>query len=736
MKKNFFLLALFAFLPLFAELEIVPGYASASLHLPGVNVDKEEDFSSVLSFREKGGKFLDALPLICNAAEKVARGVIVNLKENTDYEVKLECSFNGKKKSISKRFRTKSSVVPIAETIVLTAENWKQIADNLKSGTETGYIRYTAKPGTVLDAGGRKYGIFVKGKYMIFENLTLKNAGWDGIRLEGATHIIIRNCDISHFGRVGVFRKGKLGRFYEGKTMLNLDSGIWILKSSDILVEKCFIHDCNGHANPWFYSHPAGPKAMSAKEASAVTLRYNDFIGGDRHRYNDVIECFENSSPTGGFYRDAEIYGNFLAICNDDGIELEGGGINSRFFRNRIENTLCGVSTGCCVSGPMFIFENLVCNPGDEFGGQVNAFKNGHGLFGNGSLRYFNNTAEWKDGINAFSVKAHRGYLKLAGLNNVLRVGVSYCSPNGMFLKAKSTLDYSLCDGGLSAAYLENCRKSGQEKNGICGDPQFVDSATGDYRLKPESAGHNSGKSIPNFTAAKNVDRGAFITESDLPARPFGLMRDKSIIKLDCEKNTVARVTLTSKEKTAFKIYKNDEFAFFSVTPSAGTVMPGKPLVLTVKVNKDKITQARINSGAFLIRRADGLSRPVSVSVNSRSMVHLTEKLRKLALYGKLVDAKENIYEFDVPEKGVWYLMAYCEKLPKNLKVELNGKEYSARGGGFNGPGANWRHLNPENKKVLIFEKGKNKVKLPRFKLQKTALIPYAEVFALDPERL
>ena len=213
-------------------------------------------------------------------------------------------------------------------------------------------------------------------------------------------------------------------------------------------------------------------------------------------------------------------------------------------------------------------------------------------------------------------------------------------------------------------------------------------------------------------------------------------MMNKSIIKLDCEKNTVARVTLTSNEKTAFRIYKNDEFSFFSVTPSSGTVLPGKPLVLTVKVNKDKITQARINSGAFLIRRADGLSRPVSVSVNSRSMVHLTEKLRESALYGKPVDARENIYEFDVPEKGVWYLMAYCEKLPKNLKVELNGKEYSARGGGFNGKGTNWRHLNPENKKVLVFEKGKNKVKLTRFKLQKIALIPYAEVFALDSERL
>ena len=120
MQKILLFTALCCFFPLFAGLEVVPGYASASLHLPGVNVEKEEAFSSVLSFREKGGEFQPALPLICNAAEKAARGVIVNLKENTVYELKLECFFNGKKKSFKKEFRTKNSIVPIAETIVLT----------------------------------------------------------------------------------------------------------------------------------------------------------------------------------------------------------------------------------------------------------------------------------------------------------------------------------------------------------------------------------------------------------------------------------------------------------------------------------------------------------------------------------------------------------------------------------------------------------------------------------------
>ena len=736
-KKIVFFLAVLSTLPLPAELEIVPGYVSASLHLPGIDVKKEEDFSSKLSFREKNGKFTSALSLICNAAEKTARGVIVNLKENTEYEVKLDCSYNDKKKSFTKKFRTKNSVVPISETIVLTEENWKKLADNLKSGTENGYVRYTAKPGLVLDAKGRKYGLFVKGKYMVFDGLTIKNAQWDGIRLEGANNIIIRNCDISHFGRIGVFRKERLGRFYEGKTLLNQDSGIWILNSSHVLVEKCYIHDCNGHANSWFYVHPAGPKAMSAKKAAAVTVRYNDFIGGDTHRYNDVIECFENSSPTGGFYRDAEIYGNYLAISNDDGIELEGGEMNTRFFRNRIEQTLCGVSTGCNVSGPSFVFENLVCNPGDEFGGHSTAFKNGHSKFGTGTLRHFNNTCVgYGHGINGFSVNSNQNYLKFYGLNNLLNVKGSYCSPNSMFWKARSILDYSLVFGGQSEQYRNIALCKDQEKNGIVAPMQFVDAEHGNYRLKPGTVGTGSGKPIPNFTAEKNVNRGAFLSEADLPYRPFTLERDKAVIKLDCEKKTEETVILTAKEKTEFKIYKNDEFSFFTVTPSAGTVVPGKKFVLKIGVNKKNIRQARINNGAFLIRRRDGLSRPVSVSVNSRSLVHLTEKLRRQAIYGKLVDKKENIYEFDVPVKGVWYLMTFGKTLPKKMQVQLKGKTYPVRGAGFGVAGVNsWRHLNPTNKKALIFDKGKNRIKISKFKTEVFVLIPFAEVCALDPLR-
>ncbi|MBQ7207373.1 MAG: right-handed parallel beta-helix repeat-containing protein [Lentisphaeria bacterium] len=737
MKKGLFPLFLLAALTLRAELEVVPGYVSASLHLAGIEVKDESEFQSKLFCGKKGGPLRPVLPLICNAAEKAARGVVVGLEENTEYELRLEYAYNGKKGEVRKTFRTENSCVPVAETVTLTRENWRRIADDLKSGTPKGYIRYTAAPGTVLDATGREFGIHVKGKYMLFDNLVIRNAEKDGIRLEGADHIVIRNCDIAQYGRKGTWNKKKLGRFYEGKLLLNSDSGIWILSSSRILVEKCYIHDTRGHANSWFYSHPAGPKALAAKAASAVTLRYNDFIGSDRHRYNDVIECFENSSPTGGFYRDAEIYGNYLAIANDDGIELEGGGINSRFFRNRIEGTLCGISTGCCVSGPIFVFENLVCDPGDEFNHNSTAFKNGHSKFGTGTLRHFNNTGVgFQHGINAFSVNANRDYLKLAGLNNVLDVVDSYCSPNGMFVKAQSTLDYTLCTGALAPGYRKVALSRGQDTHGIIADPKFADPATGNYRLRPDSPGTGTGKPIPGFTPEDKVNRGAFPRPDspDLPERPFSLHSSKAFIRLDCEKVPAATLTLTAAEKTDFVVRKNDDFTFFTVTPEAGTVEPGKPLVLTVEVDRKNLTQARLNRGAFLIRRSDGLSRPVGVEVDSRSLTHLTAELRKKAVYGTPVPGEKDTWEFDVPEKDVWYLFAYAEKFPKKVTFRVPGnRDFAAGPVGFSTiEGPHWRQI-AQAKRFMLLPKGKVKIRIGGIRARKFAIAPFAEVFALDP---
>ena len=447
------------------KIEIVPGYVSAAIHITGLQSKLEKEFSSSVSYREAGkGDYLPAYELIFNPHLRAARGVVVNLQENREYELKVTYSDNGKNSSFTRKFRTRNSDVPVAKTIVLNARNWKKSLTLANSGKPDGYIRYTAEPGFVLDASGAENAFTITGKYFILDGLTIRNAKHNGIEINGGSFIIIRNCDIGHYGRAGAFRPGKGGRYCDGDKVLNDDSGIKLIKCSDILIERCYIHDTNGHANSWFYSHPAGPKAVHAIKAGAVTMRFNDFIGGDKHRFNDVVECTSNRDADGGFYRDAEIYGNYMALSNDDGIELEGGECNTRFFLNRIEGTLSGLSTGCCAVGPGFVFNNLVCFPGDEFASFSAGFKGSHSLFGTGSLRFFNNTCVgYKSGLQGGGRGANKSYLKVAALNNLILVNDSYCSPNNLFNVGRATMDYTLYHADKNGTIVQAVQHYGQD---------------------------------------------------------------------------------------------------------------------------------------------------------------------------------------------------------------------------------------------------------------------------------
>lgn len=134
------------------------------------------------------------------------------------------------------------------------------------------------------------------------------------------------------------------------------------------MVERCYIHDPVSTADSWYYSHPAGPQAVGMDKSRSTVLRYNDFIGSDRHRWNDAVEGTGNFHLDGGFNRDGDVYGNMMCFANDDALEIDGGQTNVRVFLNKFEGCLCGVSVQGCMSGPSYVFRNLLVNMGDERG--------------------------------------------------------------------------------------------------------------------------------------------------------------------------------------------------------------------------------------------------------------------------------------------------------------------------------------------------------------------------------
>ncbi|WP_157836968.1 right-handed parallel beta-helix repeat-containing protein [Geminisphaera colitermitum] len=697
------------------ELELVPGYEACSIYLHGCKAPATNQFRGEVFFRimepvtqginslpsSPPGEWRRAFDLVYMPGEKSARGSLLRLPENAACQLRLNIDDNGKKQTIEREFRTLASKVPIAKTIELgPGTKLPLIITQTQSGAPGAYIRYTSPPGLILDSGNHSTDtITIDGaSHIILDGLTLRGGRINAINLNNASHIQILNCDIAGFGRVGVRKPERDGKFYESGRALNNDAGIRISGGQNILIERCYIHDPRGTANPWFYSHPAGPNAVFATKAAQVVLRYNDFIGSDLKRWNDAIEGGRNGFPDGGVYRDAEIYGNYFAFGNDDGMELDGGQMNTRFLHNKVEGTLCGVSTAPCLSGPSWIIGNLFSQPGDEFGFTGNAIKNNYRVTGQGRIFFLHNTiaGDW-NGLSGYGgprteLEKMHGIVKGFARNNLIAITANPVSP-GLFIFAND-FDHDLLFT-TSDAHRQNLavlqKKSGQERNGINARPKFVDATHGDYNLSPDSPGYAQGIVLPGLHPPHDArpSHGAFQPGgiTDLPYRPVPF--HTNVARLDfsaasAHEWTTQQVTVTVDApgfRSDFQVLRNEASRFIHVTPERGTLAHGQPFTLTVAIDPAHITSARINAGAFLVRLPDGFSRVLTIYADSTRDLKLLARDRAGAIHGKVFrqtnEHGETMLTVDIPVSGKYYMFVKTtEQTGVKVPVNIDGGEF------------------------------------------------------------
>lgn len=726
------------------KLEIVPGFASASLNLHYCRAVCDTDLTAELKFRKvpmgsaaepniqssrvqnffapdteiqdadaqnAEAPWMDALSPVYISEERDLRGVLVNLEEDTLYEfrltvkekfdadsciVQMDADSNEKtmvsdEKVWTGTFRTQSVNVPIWKTVVLGPENCRIPFIPKGGSAEKGAIRYVAEPGFVLDAGTEHESTIrlEETEYVILDGLTIRGGRRCGILMERSRNIQVRNCDIAEFGRVGIHRPDLDGKFYlpDSRKALNTDCGIRISSCSSILVERCFIHDPCATSNSWFYSHPAGPNAIFIGDTEKICIRWNDFVGSDLHRWNDAVEGAGNGSNSGSVRRDAEIYGNYFAFGNDDGMELDGGQINCRFFMNLTEGQLCGVSTAPCKRGPSYLFRNVFAAPGDEFGLVGAGFKNNYQNIGAGTTFFIQNsilgygTAFSSPGgtLEEYEALAERPPFKGFARNNLALT--SSCVSTQFFQNMRSDFDWNL--------YLPRNEKEfralqerGQEKHSLLAEPRFLNAEEGCFALAEDSPGRGAGTRIPNFTPFGSPDPGAVQSGilSAVPHRPTALETELAHLTLRYdgakppEMRTFA-VRNHSEQPVSFRIVQPEGANAFRVRPESGTIPGNASLELEVEIRPENVQQARKNSSAFLIRTADGLSRPVSVTVDSRNHSELLKRDRKDVVYGVVRPVKNGAeLEFSVSHDGDYWLFVRGPKT-RWKRVKLDGQD-------------------------------------------------------------
>ncbi len=578
-------------------LKLVPSFNACSYYWYGPEQKKLN-----VRFREQNGEWKNALAPVRGRAEGGYRGSLLELKENTGYEFLM--TGDGGKELARGKFRTWSSEVPVAKTIVLDAKNFSGELKISERGRPDGWIRYTASPGFVLASSKSEALLRVENAaYILLDGLTLRGGGQNAVEIRKSRFVRIVNCDISGWGRLGVQRFDKDGKFYlkNGKAV-NYDAGILISRSHGTVVERCYIHDPRTTANSWRYSHPAGPCGLMIDKPTSTVLRYNDIVGSDNHRWNDAVEGSGNFHPDGGFNRDADIYGNWMIFCNDDNIELDGGQQNVRCSYNRFEGAFCGISIQGCMTGPSYLFRNLLMRPGCGFDRIGQTIKTSSKVSGPDAVSYiFHNTMDGEG--SGISLLAH---LKIVAENNI------FSGLNRISNHARSP--QSECDGNLQPV-----GSLGREKNGFFGSPAFSDPEKGIYTLKSDSSAKGKARAI-DTVSVKGEDLGAFSAgrRYSLPYRPIPVELDCGVVDFEKWNRTLSAkcqivVTVGGEGfKSEFSIRKNNDSDWFEVTPASGTLRSGERLTLTVRLLPEKMNRYR-HRGAFLLRLKNGFSRPVSV---------------------------------------------------------------------------------------------------------------------------
>ena len=403
-----------------------------------------------------------------------------------------------------------------------------------------------------------------------------------------------------------------------------------------------------------------------------------------------------------------------MIYCSDDNIELDGGQQNIRCFDNRFEGSFCGVSIQGCMTGPSYVYDNIFLNMGDEFGYFGYTLKSCAGkhwgaLSKNNNCYIFNNTFTGVGtGTNIDVVMDYRNNI-WGNSRRIDGASKKHSGSSNVFEEFDPAYNYYTMD------------------NTMYGKVKYTDIKQGDLSLAADSKYKGKGCVIPNFTLDSNVDPGAFHRYGDQPARPLKVCVEPRQINCtfkDGKASSPVEVTVKGtckKFSGKFTIRKNSDFDWFEVIPSSGIIKNGNELKLKLRIKPGFEPKAMRYRGAFLVRFEDGLSRPVSVYLNTDYRHDPYPRVKGVYTNyidfakvnggkqypvidhpaggrGKMVDFRSSkplfkprssvyigseedfsVYEFEVPRDGTYYIVFRgCvpendEKLTNSLFLSLDG---------------------------------------------------------------
>jgi hypothetical protein len=336
--------------PVAQDLWAVPTFESLGLYFNHAT----DEGACTVRYRAAGAEWREGHPLVYDNRERQYRGSLVGLRPDTAYDIRLEVN----KQIVELKARTRSEKLPVGKTTHLPGGTTDQTLYVREAGTEKGWHLIMPAPNTkvVSDVfNTAEYNIVVEADYVIIRGLELRNAAVHGVLIrKGVQHVIIEDCHITGWGRIGGARVWGISSGSDSAVYAEYDAG-------HLVIQRNLIEYPRSGANDWESGHPSGPQGISLiNSRGGNVIRYNTIRSTEDHGFNDGIGGGSNYSFVGSPNRDSDIYGNQISNCWDDAIESEGANMNVRIWSNYIHHTFVHIATAATSMGPLYVFRNVL----------------------------------------------------------------------------------------------------------------------------------------------------------------------------------------------------------------------------------------------------------------------------------------------------------------------------------------------------------------------------------------
>jgi hypothetical protein len=204
----------------------------------------------------------------------------------------------------------------------------------VNSGSVDLPISFVAEGPAIIDGAGTDRGIVTIGEY------------------DRQTSQVIVSGFVIQNGRWGVDAQNTSDIDIAGNTIRDVDYGIVNRRDGGTETNQTVCDNSITGRTPWPGTGIPSERGVDLRGSGNVVCHNIVRYFGD---------CISVQPSTGVSYGN-DVYGNDVAFCVDDGIEIDYNQSNARVWRNRVTNARMGVSVQPIAGGPAYIYRNEFFN--------------------------------------------------------------------------------------------------------------------------------------------------------------------------------------------------------------------------------------------------------------------------------------------------------------------------------------------------------------------------------------